>query len=152
SESGQQPAFLTAIFSVQPDQTQETQPQSQPHCSCSRLCLQHEDPGASSSARNQLSTNNNDKQMIQCSPVFLQVFLDLSSNRLENLAEKIQALVELKILIMEGNSLHSLPKALCFLTRCVTVPVPFLKCNSCPSCNTCVSHDYPPMSRAIILE
>uniref|UniRef100_A0A3B5B389 Leucine rich repeat containing 30 n=1 Tax=Stegastes partitus TaxID=144197 RepID=A0A3B5B389_9TELE len=41
------------------------------------------------------------------------VFLHLACNRLENLAENIQALVELKILIMEGNSLHSLPKALC---------------------------------------
>ncbi|XP_041823430.1 leucine-rich repeat-containing protein 30-like isoform X2 [Melanotaenia boesemani] len=47
----------------------------------------------------------------------LEVFLDVSCNRLENLAENIQALVDLKILIMEGNSLHSLPRALCFLTR-----------------------------------
>lgn len=47
----------------------------------------------------------------------MQVFLHLAFNRLENLAENIQALVELKILIVEGNSLHSLPKALCYLTR-----------------------------------
>lgn len=47
----------------------------------------------------------------------LQVFLHLACNRLENLAENIQALVELKILIVEGNSLHTLPKALCWLTR-----------------------------------
>lgn len=47
----------------------------------------------------------------------VQVFLHLACNRLENLAENIQGLVELKILIVEGNSLHSLPKALCCLTR-----------------------------------
>lgn len=46
-----------------------------------------------------------------------QVFLHLASNRLESLAENIQALVELKILIVEGNRLHSLPKAVCCLTR-----------------------------------
>lgn len=49
--------------------------------------------------------------------VITQVFLHLACNRLENLAENIQALVELKILIVEGNCLHSLPKALCYLTR-----------------------------------
>lgn len=46
-----------------------------------------------------------------------QVFLHLARNRLDNLAENIQALAELKILIVEGNSLQSLPKALCSLTR-----------------------------------
>ncbi|PWA15695.1 hypothetical protein CCH79_00019589 [Gambusia affinis] len=56
-------------------------------------------------------------QVTCCPPVLLQVFLDLSSNRLENVAENIQALLELKILIMEGNHLHSLPRGLCFLTR-----------------------------------
>lgn len=47
----------------------------------------------------------------------IQVFLHLACNHLENLAENIQSLVELKILIVEGNSIHSLPKALCCLTR-----------------------------------
>lgn len=53
----------------------------------------------------------------QSHPPSLQVFLHLACNRLENLAENIQALAELKIFIVEGNSIHSLPKALCCLTR-----------------------------------
>lgn len=45
------------------------------------------------------------------------MFLHLASNRLENLAENIQALAQLKIFIVEGNSLHAVPKALCCLSR-----------------------------------
>uniref|UniRef100_A0A8D0CRD6 Disease resistance R13L4/SHOC-2-like LRR domain-containing protein n=1 Tax=Sander lucioperca TaxID=283035 RepID=A0A8D0CRD6_SANLU len=41
------------------------------------------------------------------------VFLHLSCNRLENLPENIRSLVELKILIVEGNS----NSPLCYLTR-----------------------------------
>ena len=48
---------------------------------------------------------------------FPQVFLHLACNRLENMAESIQGLVQLKILIVEGNSLNALPKALCCLVQ-----------------------------------
>lgn len=41
----QQPAVVAACLSVQSDQTEETQPQPQPHQSCPRLRLQHEGAG-----------------------------------------------------------------------------------------------------------
>nr|XP_046210833.1 leucine-rich repeat-containing protein 30-like [Oncorhynchus gorbuscha] len=49
------------------------------------------------------------------------VFVHLACNRLEciadSIADSIAALVERKILIVEGNEIHSLPKMICCLTR-----------------------------------
>uniref|UniRef100_A0A4W4DQ06 Uncharacterized protein n=1 Tax=Electrophorus electricus TaxID=8005 RepID=A0A4W4DQ06_ELEEL len=44
-------------------------------------------------------------------------FLDMACNRLENITEKIQALADLKIPIMEGNYIHSLPRMFGCLTE-----------------------------------
>lgn len=53
------------------------------------------------------------------------MFLHLACNRLETIADQIQDLVNLKILIVEGNSIHTLPKTLCFLESLELLNVDF---------------------------
>lgn len=115
TEFGQQPAVLPATCSVQPDPTEKTKSQQQPHRSYPRLCVQHEGSGMKPVLS--LSHHKISATSLLFLILLVQVFLHLACNRLENLAENIQSLVELKILIVEGNHLQSLPKALCCLTR-----------------------------------
>lgn len=61
------------------------------------------------------------------------VFLQLACNRLENIADQIQALADLKILIVEGNCIHSLPKMLCRLTKLELLNVDFNDIQSVPA-------------------
>ncbi|CAM4586041.1 unnamed protein product [Leuciscus chuanchicus] len=58
------------------------------------------------------------------------VFLHLANNRLENLADK--KLVNLKILIVEQNLLHTLPRTLCRLTGLELLNVDFNDLQSVP--------------------
>ncbi|KTG40389.1 hypothetical protein cypCar_00026483, partial [Cyprinus carpio] len=59
--------------------------------------------------------------------------LQLACNRLENIADQIQALADLKILIVEGNCIHSLPKMLCRLTKLELLNVDFNDIQSVPA-------------------
>lgn len=69
----QQPAVIAAWFSVQSDQTEETQSQPQPHQSCPRLCLQHEGSGMFRG-----SVSESQAQEVTCTLCFIGWLFDAS--------------------------------------------------------------------------